>query len=321
MRLVARWGFLLLAAAPAPAAASPYEYPSRTVHIIAASSGSLMDVVARELAHRLCERWGQPVVVDNKPGAAFTIGTAAAATAKPDGYTLVMSDRTALAAAPHLMKQLPYDPLKDLAPVALVATAPLVLSGHPSLPASTMRELVEYARRNSGLQFSSQGVTTTGHHAGELLRVETGITTEYVHYKGAAAAQLGLLRGEVLVGFNNAPSMFAMFAERRLKAFAVTSRKRLAVAPEIPTTAEAGFPGVELEYWVGVLAPAATPPALLRKLNRELVEVIRSPGMRAALQAQGAEPAAGTREEFAARLQADYARNKRDFERIGFSAD
>ena len=280
-----------------------------------------MDVVARHVAHGLSERWGMPVIVENKGGAAFTIGTAAAAKAKGDGYTLVMSDRTALAAAPHLYKQLQYDPLEDFAPVTVVAAAPLVLVAHPSLPARNMRELVEYARGHAGLQFGTQGMSTTGHYAGELLRVEAGLATEYVHYKGAADCQRAILGGEILVGFNNAPSTYPMVASGRLKAFAVTSRQRLAAAPDIPTTAEAGYPGVEVDYWVGVLAPRSTPRDVIAKLNRDILAVVQSPQVRKALALQGAEVAAGTPEEMAARIRADYARSKRDFEKIGFGAE
>jgi tripartite-type tricarboxylate transporter receptor subunit TctC len=314
-------GAFLLAAAVISTGVRAGEYPERAVRIIAAAQGSLMDVVARHLAQRLIERWGQPVVVENRPGAAFTIGTAVAAGAKPDGYTLVMSDRTALAAAPHLYKDLPYDPFKDFAPVSLVAIAPLVLVAHPSFPATTMQELVEHARRNAGLQFGTQGMTTTAHFAGELLRMEAGISPQYVHYKGAGEWQLAMLRGEIMVGFTNGPSTYPLIAAKRLKAFAVTSRKRLAAAPEIPTTAEVGYPGVELEYWVGVLAPAGTPPALLAKLNRDIVSELRTADMRSVLLMQGAEVAAGTPQEFAARLRADHARIGRDTRRIGFSVE
>lgn len=312
----------VLAAATFALAAHAGEYPDRPVRIVTASPGTLMDVVARHVAQRLQLRWGHPVVVENKGGAAFTIGTAAVAHAKADGYTLVMSDRTALAAAPHLYKGLAYDPLNDFAPVTLVATAPLVLIAHPSLPAQNMRELVEYARNHRGLQFGSQGMSTTGHYAGELLRVEAGIAPEYVHYKGAADAQRAILGGEVLVGFNNAPSTYPLVAAKRLKAFAVTSRHRIAAAPDIPTTAEAGYPGVQIEYWVGVLAPRATPAAVVAKINRDIAELLKAPDMRQALVTQGAEVASpGTPQEFAALIRRDFARTKTDFERIGFGAE
>jgi tripartite-type tricarboxylate transporter receptor subunit TctC len=322
MRLAgSRWGLFLLVAAVISTGVHAGDYPERAVRIIAAGQGSLMDVVARQLGRRLSERWGQPVVVENKPGAAFTIGTAVAAHAKPDGYTLVMSDRTALAAAPHLYKDLAYDPFKDFAPVSLVAVAPLVLVAHPSFPATTMQELVEYARRNAGLQFGTQGMTTTAHFAGELLRVETGISPQYVHYKGAAESQLAMLRGEVLVGFTNGPSTYPLIAAKRLKAFAVTSSTRLAAAPEIPTTAEVGYPGVELEYWVGMLAPAGTPSAVIAKLNTDIASELRTADMQSVLLKQGAEIAVGTPQEFAARLRADHARIGHDAQRIGFSVE
>jgi tripartite-type tricarboxylate transporter receptor subunit TctC len=312
----------LLAAATFALAARAGDYPDRPVRIITASPGTLMDVVARHVADRLSKRWGQPVVVENRGGAAFTIGMATAAQAKPDGYTLVMSDRTALASAPHLYKDLAYDSLKDFAPVSMIATAPLILIAHPSVPADNMRELVEFARNHAGLQFGSQGMSTTGHYAGELLRVEAGIHPEYVHYKGAADAQRAILGGEILVGFNNAPSTYGLVAAKRLKGFAVTSRERIAAAPDIPTTAEAGFPGVEIEYWVGLLAPKATPQALVKKINYDISQLLYSQELRQAMLIQGAEVAAvATPDNFAARIRRDYARSKRDFEKIGFHAE
>ena len=297
------------------------EYPDRPIRIITASPGTLMDVVARHVAARLSERWGQPVVVENRGGASFTIGTGMVAHAKPDGYTLVVSDRTALTTAPHLYKDLPYDALRDFTPVTLAAVAPLALVAHPSVPAANMRELVEYARGHAGLHFASQGQYTTGHYAGELLRVEAGIAPEYVHYKGAAESQRAILAGEVLVGFNNAAAMYPLVADGRLKAYAVTSRQRIAAAPNLPTVGEAGYPGVELESWVGVLVPATTSKAVVDKLNQGIVAVLKTAEVRAALLLQGAEVATGTPEEFAARIRADHARVGADFKRIGFGAD
>ena len=321
-RLLSTIWLAVATGATAAAAGPAAEYPAKPVRIITASPGTLMDVVARHVGQRLAQRWGQSVVVENKGGAAFTIGMTTAAQAKADGYTLVMSDRTSVAAAPHLYKELAYDPLRDFAPIAMVALAPLVLVAHPSLPAGNMRELVEYARHHAGLHFGSQGMSTTGHYAGELLRVETGIAPEYVHYKGAADAQRAILGGEILVGFNNAPSTYSLVHAKRLKAFAVTSRHRIAAAPEIPTTAEAGYPGVLVEYWVGMLAPKATPAELVAKINRDVTAIMQTPEVRQVLLQQGAEAApSATPAEFGARIRSDFARSKADFERIGFQAE
>lgn len=297
------------------------EYPDRPVKIITASPGSLMDVVARHVATRLSQRWGQPVVVENRGGAAFTIGTGVAARAKADGYTLLFSDKTALATAPHLYKELSYDPLKDFAPVTMAAVAPLALVAHPSLPAQNMRELVEYARAHPGLQFGTAGQYTTGHYAGELLRLETGIAPEYIHYKGAADNQRALLAGEILVAFNNSSAMYPLIADGRLKGFAVTSTKHISAAPKLPTTAEAGFPGVEVESWVGVLVPAGTPKAIITKLNRDIVAILRTKEVRESLLLQGSEVATGTPEALAARIRADHERVGRDFKRMGFNQE
>lgn len=298
--------------------ASAQDYPTRAVRIITGGVGTFHDIVTRQLARRLSERWGQPVVVENQPAAALTIGTGIAARAAPDGYTLVISDRSALAVAPYLYESLSYDAVKDLSPITLVALAPTMLVAHPSVPADTLSEFLAYAKAQPlGVQFATAGPGTNNHIAMELLKHATGINAEAIHYKGGGASSLAILSGEVPVGFALVPSVLPQVRAGRLKAYAVSGRKRFPGAPDVPTAAEAGFPGFEFEFWIGLLAPAGTPPAIVAKLNRDVGEVLQTPEMQATLLAQGAEAAHGTAEEFAAFMRSESAKMKRLIEVTG----
>jgi len=300
------------------ASASAQDYPVRAVRIITGGVGTFHDIVTRQLASRLSERWGQPVVVENQPAAALTIGTAIVARAAPDGYTLVISDRSALAVAPHLYKRVAYDPVRDFAPVTLVALAPTLLVANPSVPADTLSEFLAFAKKQPlGVQFATAGPGTNNHIAMELLKRATGIRAEAIHYKGGGASTLAILRGEVPVGFALVPGVLPHVRAGKLKAFAVSGRNRFPGAPDIPTAAEAGFPGFELEFWIGMLAPAGTPPAIVAKLDRDVGDILRSPEMRAALLAQGAEAAPGSPEEFAAFMRSESASMKSLVEMTG----
>ncbi len=298
-----------LIAAGAVASAGPVaaqNYPTKPVRIITGSSGSLADIITRQLAPRLTERWGQPVVVENRPGAGLTIGTAVAAKSPSDGYTLLMADRTSIAAAPSLYQNLAYDPVRDLAPITLVATTPLLLVAHPSVPADDLREFIAYVKKlPQGLAHGTGGVGTVNHLAGELMKQLTGADLVPVHYRGTGAAMMGILGGEVKVGFSVPPIALPQLRARKVKAYVVTSKKRLAGAPDIPTVAEAGLPELESEYWIGMFAPAHTPPALVDKLNRDIVEILQTPAMRTALLDQGAESVPGTPSEFATFIKSE----------------
>jgi tripartite-type tricarboxylate transporter receptor subunit TctC len=275
---------------PAPVAAQ--DYPTKPVRIITGSNGALGDIITRQIGPRLHERWGQPVVVENRPGAGLTIGTAIAAKAPPDGYTLIMSDRTALASAPSLYQNLAYDPVKDLAPITLVASTPMVLIAHPSIPAANLREFIGYAKQlPQGLAHGTGGPGTVNHLAGELMKQLTGANMVPVHYKGTGAAMIAILGAEVKAGFSMPPIAFPHLQAGKVKAYVVTGAKRMPGAPDVPTVAEAGFPGLESEYWIGMLAPARTPSGLVGRLNREFVEVL--------------EPRPGTPEQFAAFIKSE----------------
>ncbi len=296
--------------------AGAQDYPNRPVRILAGAPGTLTESAARQVGQRLSERWGKPVVVENR--ATNTIATGAAAQAPADGYTLVMSDRTALATFPSLQKALGYDPVKDLVPITRVAVAAMVLVAHPSVPAATLREFIEYSKKQPGMvDFATAGPATAPHLANEMLRLMTGINVQSVQYKGSGAAQLAILSGDPKVGFVLASNTWSLVSAGKLKAYAVTTGKRFSGQPEIPTASEAGLPGFESLYWIGMLAPARTPGALVDKLNRDVVDILQTQALQAALLVQGAESAPSTPEEFAAFINSETAKLNREIELTG----
>ncbi len=297
-------------------------YPAKPVRIVTGGAGTFHDIVTRQLAERLGRRWGQPIAVENQPGAGMTIGTGMVARAAPDGYTLVVSDRSALAVAPGLYKSLPYDAQKDFAPVTLVALAPPILVVHPSFPAASLRELIAYVKQNPGkVNYASAGPATATHVAGELLRHLASLDMQLVHYKGGGAAIVAIVSGEAPVGTALVPAALPHIKSGRLRALAVAANARFAGMPEVPTAAEAGLPGFESQFWIGLLAPARTPAALVAQLNRDAGEVLRAPEMQAALLNQGAVAAPGTPEEFARLIRSETASMKELIERTGMRID
>lgn len=302
--------------------ASAQTYPAKPVRIVTGGTGTFHDIVARQLAQRLSERWGQGVVVENQPAAALTIGTGIVARAAPDGYTLVLSDRSALAVAPNLFKSVPYDVAKDFAPVTLVALAPTMLVAHPSVPANSLAEFLAYAKtQTNGVDFATAGPGTNNHIAMELLKAATGINFVPIHYKGGGASSLAMLSGEVKAGFGLVPSVLPHVKSGKLKTFAVSGKQRFPGAPDIPTAAEASFAGFELEFWIGLLAPAATPAPIIVQLNRDVAEVLRTPEMQATLLAQGALAATSTPAAFATLIQGESTKMKRLIEQTGMKAE
>lgn len=303
------------------AAACAQTYPAKPVRLVTGGAGTFHDVVARQLSQRLGERWGQPVVVENQGAAALTVGTGMVARAAPDGYTLVISDRSALAVAPHLYGNLPYDASRDLAPVTLVALSPSMLVAHPSVPAGTLPEFIAYAKAQpSGMNFASAGPGTNNHVAMELLKVAAGLNAVPIHYKGGGASLAALLSGEVKAGFA-LPTALPHVKAGRLKAYAVTGTQRFAGAPDVPTAAEQGLTGFDLEFWIGMLAPAATPAAVIAILNRDVGEMLRRPELQDLLLAQGARAAPGTPEAFADHIRRESASMKALIQRTGMRAN
>jgi tripartite-type tricarboxylate transporter receptor subunit TctC len=304
------------------ASASAQTYPAKPVRIVTGGVGTFHDIVTRQLGQRLSERWGQPVVVENQPAAALTIGTGIVARAAPDGYNLVMSDRSALAVAPHLYKSVPYDPARDFSPITLAALSPALLVANPSVPAATLSEFLAYAKAQpDGVHFASAGPGTNPHIAMELLKHATGVNAVAVHYKGGGASALAILSGEVKAGFGTVPVLLPHVKAGKVRAYIVSGRERFPGAPDVPTAAEAGVPGFELEFWIGMLAPARAPAEVVAKLNRDVGEVLRSPEMQATLLAQGARAAPGSPDEFAAFMTAESAKMKKLIELTGMRAD
>ena len=253
-------------------------YPSRPVRfIVSLAPGGGTDFVARVIAGRLSEVWAQQVVVDNRPGAGSIIGAEVAAKAPADGYTLLMGTNSMLT-QPSLFKNLPYDVTKDFAPVTLALRAPLLLTAHPSLGVSNLKELIALARAKPGeLTYASPALATTGHLGGELFKLVTKVDILHIPYKGAGSAIANLLAGEVKLMYSSPPAVVMHVKAGKLKALGVTGAKRAAQAPEIPTFEESGVSGVEAYDFYGILAPAGTPKPVIAKLNAKIIEVLNMP--------------------------------------------
>ena len=310
-----------LAAIAVAASASAQPYPAKPVKIITSGAGNVGDIVARRVASFLHERWGQPVIVENRPGVGQTIATTAVARATPDGYTLGLNDRTALAVAPSLWKNLSYDPLKDLAPITLVATTPLILVGHPSVPANDLAQFIEYLRRPTATHLFTSGPSTGNHLANELLKQAARVNIENVHYNGSPPAVTGLLAGETKGGFMLVPLILPHVKAGRVKAYAITSGKRFAGTPDIPSVTELGMPQLESDYWLALVAPAGTPAGVVDKLNRDIVDVMKTPAMREFLLAQGGEPAYGSPAELSSFVGNETAKWKKVIDAAGIRMD
>lgn len=282
----------------APVAA---DYPARPLRlVVSVAPGGLTDILARLLAERLQARLGQPVIVENKTGAGGIVAMDFVAKSPADGYTLVMGYPGALAVNQALYKTLPYDPAKSFAPVSLVAAWPLVLVTHPSVPAKTVKELVDLARAQPGrLSYASGGNATTGHLAMELFRSQTGTDMVHVPYRGAAPAMTDLLAGLVQLEFDSLALVMPQVQAGKLRALAISTRQRSPLAPHLPTVAESGLPQFDVSGWYGVLAPAGTPAPIVAKLSRELVAIVNESAVREQLASRGVEPLGQDAEAFA----------------------
>jgi tripartite-type tricarboxylate transporter receptor subunit TctC len=296
---------LAIAAPHAPAAADAY--PARPIRfVVAFPPGGGTDIIARSIAQKLSGRLSQQVVVDNRPGAGGNIGTDVVAKSAPDGYTLLMGSAGPLAINASLFASMPFDPIRDLAPVTLAASTPNVLVVHPSLKAATVKELIALAKAHPGeINFASSGHGTPAHLAGELFNTMAGVKLVHVPYKGASPALADLLGGQVQIMFSTMPPALPHVKDGKLRALAVTSLKRSPAAPGLPTVDEAALPGFEANTWHGVVLPAGAPPAIIARLNREIVAILHQPDVVERLSAQGAEPVGSTPEEFAAYIRSE----------------
>jgi tripartite-type tricarboxylate transporter receptor subunit TctC len=302
--------------------AASQEYPSRTVRIITSTPGNFHDIVARRIALSLSEKWHQPVIVENRGGAGATLAATAAAQAAADGYTLLVSDRTGLTVSPVLYHNLAYDPFKDLAPITLLAAAPMLLIAQPSVPAATLEEFIAYLRRSKNpVEFASAGPGTAPHLLGELLKQSAGVDLVNVHYKGSPAAMMGLLAGETKAAFMLIPVALPHVRSGKVRAFATSGRQRFPGAPDIPTLAELGMPELESELWLALMAPGRTPAPIIDKVSRDVVEILKTPAMRGAMIAQGAEVAYGTPAELEAYMRSETAKWKKVIQIAGVRID
>jgi tripartite-type tricarboxylate transporter receptor subunit TctC len=282
------------------AQSSAGHYPDHPVRIIVPfPPGGGNDLLARAMSSRLTEALGQPFVVDNRGGAGGMIGGQIAATAEPDGYTLFLGSMGGLAHIPALHPDLPYKPVRDFAGVTLLATSPFLLVVYPGVPARTVQELIALARAKPGsLNFASAGVASSLHMTGELFNHEARVNIVHVPYKGTAPALTDLLSGQVQVIFSTMPPALPFVKSGKLRALGVTTLKRSAAAPDIPTIAESGVPGFEVQNWQGIVVPTKTPRAIIDKLNRELVKILAQPQVVEAFGAEGLTPVGNTAAEF-----------------------
>jgi len=279
-------------------------YPERPVKVINGfAPGGGSDILLRAILPALSDKLGQPMVVDYKVGAGGNVAIESVARSAPDGYTILMGF-AGLATAPALVAKLPFDPIKDLAPISLVGIVPNVLAVYPGVPVNSVKELVAYAKANPGkLNFSSPGTGTTQHLVAEMFKLAAGIDMVHVPYKGGGQAQADVVSGVAQLNFNVVPTSLAMIRAGKLKAFAVTGRTRSEALPDVPTMIESGYANFTAVTWNGLLAPAGTPRDIIQKLNEVVVSVMKTPAMKEQLAKLGQEAAWNTPEEFAAFLR------------------
>ena len=286
------------------------QYPAKAVRMIVGfPAGGTSDIMARLTGQKLSEAWGQTFIIDNRPGAGGNIGTELVAKAAPDGYTLLVSPGSTLTSNPAVYSKVPFDTVRDFAPVTIIAGVPNALVVHPSVPANNVKELIALAKSRPGqLAYASTGAGQSTHLSAELLKLSAGINMIHVPYKGSAPALVDIVAGQVSVMFDNLPSVLPFIKSGRLKPLAVSSTTRSRALPELPTVAESGVPGFDVTVWFAVLAPAATPREIVNRLNAEIVKAIKTPDMRERLAQQGADPVGNTPEDFAAVIRRDLAK-------------
>ena len=284
-------------------------YPQRAIRMIGPSSpGGGIDASGRILSQAIAPSLGQQVVFENRPGAGGIVGTEIVAKAPPDGYTLMLTAAAAIVIFPHTFSRLSYDPIRDFAPISLVASSEYILAVHPSLPVRTVKELIAFARARPGaIAFSSSGNFGLPHLAGELLKTQAKVDMLHVAYKGGGPAATAILSGEVALMFGTGPTVVPHARAGRLRLSAIAAPRRAKTMPELPTVAET-LPGVEVSAWYGLMAPAGTPKEIIARLNAETVKAIATPKVAQQIANSGAEPISSTPEEFAAYIKSEHAR-------------
>jgi tripartite-type tricarboxylate transporter receptor subunit TctC len=298
---------LLCAAWLAAGPSAAQQYPGKPIRLIVPSTpGGSVDTLARSIGPKLSERWGQQVVVENRAGAGGAIAAEVTAKSPPDGYTLMLGTIASLAANLSLQKKLPYDPVRDFAPVSLVATQNLMLLIHPSVPAKSVKELVRFARSQPGkLTFGSAGNGTGSHLSGELFKQLAGLDIVHIPYKGVAPGLVDLIAGQISINIPSILSALPHAQSGRARALAVTGSTRTRAAPELPTMQEAGIKGYESMTWYGIVAPVGTPPEVVNKLSAEVAAILKQPDTHERLSREGADPVGSSPQEFGRFMQSE----------------
>ena len=308
----------LLVAQPAWA----QQYPDRTIRLVCPyAPGGGTDLVARLLGQQLSARLGQTVVIENRPGAGGVVGTQSVVTAKPDGYTILFASTSPMVVMPHMMKQISFDPLKDLAPITLIAQVPALMVGNPSLPVNNVKEFLDLAKaRPTQLTFSSSGLGGTAQLAGEMMRLMGGADMLHIPYKGTGPANIAVLAGEVSMTFTDITAGLQFVKEGKMKALAVTTLRRSSVVPDLPAISET-LPGFNAYVWYGLLAPAKTPPAIVNKLNATLIQILNDPAFKQRMAEMGADTIGNSPAEFSSFMTTESARWKKIVQDTHMTAD
>ena len=314
---------LTFVCAAAAAHAAEAQFPTRPIRIVTPyAPGGTTDILSRLVAQHLSMSLGQQVIVDNRPGGAAQIGSDIVAKAAPDGYTLMVTPSGSHTSNPSLYRKLPYDTVKDFAPITPIAWVTNLIVTHPSSPINSLQDLIAHAKKQPGkLTYASSGNGTVAHLSAELLKSIAGINLVHVPYKGGGPALAAIAANEITVMFAALPSATGFIQGKRIKALAVTSPKRAPALPEVPTVAEAGVPGIAVMEWYGALAPAGTPRAIVSRLNSEIVKVIQKPDVRARMSELGADPVGSTAAEFDKQIRDDIAMWSKVVEFSGARAD
>jgi tripartite-type tricarboxylate transporter receptor subunit TctC len=308
--MLMRRAFLALATLAFAGAALAQAWPSKAIKIIVPyPPGGTSDILARAVGQKLQETWGQPVVVENKPGATGNIGADLVAKSPADGYTVLLADIGSLAIAPSIVATLPFDPVRDFAPVVMVAYSPHLLVVHPSVTARDAKELIAQAKaKPDSMNFAVSGIGGANHLAGIEFAQRAGIKWTYIPYKGGAQALTDMVGGQAQVMFNGMLATYPFVKDGKLKALAISSAKRFSAAPDIPTVAESGMAGFETGSWQGIVAPANTPPEVVRKMHSTVMTILGTPEMKERLDKAGAEVRAMTPEQFGGFIKSERER-------------
>jgi tripartite-type tricarboxylate transporter receptor subunit TctC len=299
------------------------KYPNRPIRIIAQfQPGTSTDILARVIAQKLTESWGQQVVVDNRPGAGAIVGTELGARAVPDGYTLTMGVSSAFGINPTLYSKLPYDAIRDFAPITNIALTPQTLFASPSFTAKSVKELVAAAKaKPASINYASLGSGSTSHLTMEMFKSAAAIQLNHVPYKGSPAAHADVMSGQVPIMFDAIPAVLPHLKSGKLRGLGIGTRTRSPFVPDLPTIAESGYPGFEAVGWIGIVAPAKTPDAVLDKLNAEIVHILKEPDVKQRLDALAFTPVGDTRAEYATFIKSEIAKWGKAVKASGAKAD